>query len=219
MLVSNIKRYLSKAVTIGALAFFVLIFSTGRPFAADGTIKVYESTFNEFIDAVEPIKITGNYNLSFTINAGIFGTHTISLCNSSYSATVTGLSFDITSSAVTADGDVSASWCNVSFTSSELDATGDIYYSSSISSVVFDFTSASVKPCASITFPVVGTLNVCLPFSINIAPTLSIPPVYVGPALISYETGAGTSTLLMTPSNMALQKRDGYIEFTSDVSF
>jgi hypothetical protein len=176
-------------------------------------IKVYESTFNEFIDAVEPIQVTGRYKLSVTVDLWILGTHTITLCDSSYTATVSDLDFDITSANVQSDGDVNASWCGFSF-GADVDATGDIYYYNPDHTVRFNFTSASIQP----SFNAFG-YTVWLPVHINIAPTLNIPPVRVGTALIYYESAAGQRQIYMDPQNVTVQKRNGYIELQSDVSF
>ncbi|MDH3514468.1 MAG: hypothetical protein OEM83_06305 [Gammaproteobacteria bacterium] len=203
-----------------AAGVFGVALATASPVASAETVRIYTSTFNEFSNAILPVTLTGRYKLTFTIDLGWLGRHTITLCNSAYSATVSTLTFGISTSAVTAGGKVSARWCNITFGDSQLSATGNVYYSAGDDNVHFTFTSASVKPCASIRFSAIDqTLTVCLPVSINVAPTLNIPPLAIGIAVISHGSPTGQRAVFMTPNNISLVKRNGYLEFQTDVSF
>lgn len=186
-------------------------------------IKIYESTFNDFARAIEPALISGHYTFSITIDAGWFGKHTFTICDSDYTARVSGLDFDITPGSVDVEGDVTVDWCGLSFSSSQLDATGNVYYSSSDKAVRFSFSSANVQPCFTINVDIgwLGfheSFTVCLPLNINIAPTLNIPPVPIGTSIIYFETAGGPRQLYIQPRNVSLIKRGGYVELQSDVS-
>lgn len=217
MFLSSAPVRLASTLAAGALG---VVLVTGTPTAVAETVKVYTSTFNEFSNSILPVTLSGSYKLSFTVDLGLFGKHTITLCNSTYSATVSTLTFSISTTAVTAGGKVSARWCNITFADSQLNATGNVYYSAADGNVHFAFSSASVKPCASIRFPVINrTLTVCLPVNINVAPTLNIPPLAIRTTVISHESAGGQRNIFMTPRNISLVKRNGYLELQTDVSF
>ena len=208
-------RKIASVFGFGALIFF-LMFCEQPASAADGTVRVYEATFNDFTNAIKPITVTGHYKYSITIDAGLFGEYSVTICNSDYKATVSGLTFSITPSGVTVDGNVDVDWCHLSFSSSELDASGNIFYSYADQAVRFYFYSASVQPCFPVDTPL-GSRNVCLPVHINIAPTLNIPPLPIRPSVISFETASGPKQLFLKPRNVSLVKQNGYIELQSDV--
>ncbi len=181
--------------------------------AADATVRIYTSTLNEFATALSPIPpITGNYRLQSCFE--FFGRHCITLCDSPYSAMVSGLNFAISPSAVTATGSVSAQWCNISFGGS-LNASGNVFYTAADSKVRFNFTSAAVQP----SFNFLGLITVWLPFSINIAPTLNIPSMTIGSAWLGYESASGPRQLVMRPSDSSLFKRSGYLELQTNLIF
>ncbi len=186
-------------------------------------IKVYESTFNDFARAIEPARIEGHYTFSITIDAGWLGTHTFTICDSDYTAIVSGLGFNITPGSVTAEGDVGVDWCGFDFSSSQLSATGNVYYSSADKAVHFSFSSANVQACFSIDVDIGWldfhrTFTVCLPVNINIAPTLNIPPMPIGTSIVYFETAGGSRRLYLQPRNVSLVKRGGYVELQSEVS-
>ena len=182
------------------------------------TIKVYESTFNEFTSSIQPITVTGHYKFTVTIDTFIFGKRTITICDSNYSADVTDLDFEIETSGVQVDGDVDAEWCGLSFSSSTLNANGTIAYSSGDESVHFTFYSTTVQPCFTVKIPVLGDRTVCLPASINIASTLNIPPLPIRTTALSFETAGGPRTIYLEPRDVSLRQRNGYIELQSYVS-
>lgn len=176
--------------------------------AADATVFIYTATLNAMASAVSPITITGRYK--YTIGSGIFKT---TICDSAYTIDVTGLSFSIAPTAVTADADVSGRWCGVGF-SGDLDATGNISYRASDDTVRFNFSSASVQPY----FTVFG-YKIWLPIHVSIASTLNIPPMHIGVARLSHETAAGSRLVTMRPSDISLVKRSGYLEMQTNLSF
>ena len=187
---------------------------SGGAAAQDLDLRVDESTFDEFADAIQPIQITGRFRFATTIDLGIFGKHTITWCDSAYAGTVDGLEFDINSVRIRAQGDAAFTWCNIGFggPGKELSATGDVTYNSGNSTLNFTFSSATVQP----SFSAFG-FTIWLPVSINIAPTFNIPPLRIGSTSISFATAQGTRYLRVRPLNVAAVKRNGYIQLTSSL--
>lgn len=208
------KPFLNACIFAGALA--ALLFLPARPPEAADTVRIYASTFDKFVNSI-PLQATGRYKFQVTINLGLLGRHKITVCDSNYTAIVSGMKFAIAPSNVRADGDLSATWCGLSF-GGKVSSTGNIYYASGDKTVRFDFWSAAVQP--SFTVNVFGfTFTVRLPMHVNVAPTLEIPPLPVRSTRISFETADGPRNLYMTPHDVTLVKRDGYIELDSNVSF
>jgi hypothetical protein len=177
--------------------------------APHGIIKVYESTFNELADAIEPLTASGRKRVRATIGPCPFCT-TITICDSVWTVDVRQLHFDINTTQVDITGEVNASWCGFSF-NGNLSTTGDVTYSAGQNAVLVTTGSTSVKPFFEL--PVIGKIN--LPFTINAAPSLTLDPIPVSTALFSFKTARGPRSLRLTPKNIRLYKRDGYIELQS----
>ena len=182
--------------------------------AADADIvRVRESTFNAFVDRLQPIPITGRYAFEVTIDAGPFGRHRMTLCNSAYGGFVQNLRFSIRPNGVQVTGTAVVGWCNLTFTG-VINATGDAFYNTSDDTVRLTLSSARVRP----SFNLAGN-NVALPVVIDIAQTLTIPALPIGPALIGFQTTRGARYLRMEPQNVRLVKRTGLVELEADVQF
>ena len=183
--------------------------------ASDANINVYESTFNRFANALQPITMTGHYTFRISVDTW-FGEASVKICSSDWTATVTGLAFHVSPDRVTVDGRVDVSWCDVSFSNSQLGGSGNVYYSAADKAVHFSFYSASVQPCLSIDAGPFGTLDVCLPVTISVQPTLNIPPLPIRPSLVHFETASGPKQLRLDPRNVSLTKQSGYVQLRSD---
>ncbi len=194
------------------LLLAVCVFGAGAAYGQDLDLRVEESTFNEFVDSMQPIPITGQYRFTTTIDLGILGRHTITWCNSAYTGNIDGLEFDINSARIAAQGDVAVTWCNIGFggPGSELSATGDVFYNAANSTLNFTFSSTSFQPSINAFGFVIR-----LPFSINIAPTFNIPPFRIGSTSLSFRTADGRRFVRVTPVNVSAVKYNGYIQLTS----
>lgn len=192
-----------------ALMFAALLFSSGQLYATDGVITISESTFNKFADAIGTL----NYSDRYKVKVG-----GITVCNAKYTASLTDLEFDIKTTGVDVEGEVSAEWCGFNFGSDgpELDATGNIYYDPTINSVRFSFNSASVKVKIHVdVWFWEGDVTVT---TIDVTDMLNdIPPVPVRRTLLSFDAAGGTEYIFMDPLNVSLQKKNGSIELHSDV--
>jgi hypothetical protein len=199
------KRLLHAAVLLHAIAAPLL--------AQADIVRVRESTFNAFVNRLQPIPITGRYAFRVTIDAGPFGRHTITLCDSAYSGVVQNLRFIIQPNTVQVVGETVFSWCNLGFTGG-VSATGNISFRSSDDTVRLTFSSARVRP----SFRLFGN-NVALPVTIDIAQTLNIPPLPIRPALVGFQTRNGAHYLVMEPQDVQLVKHAGFVELETNVVF
>lgn len=211
------RFHLSFGSLARAMGLLALVTVPAPVSAADGTVKVYDSTFNEFAAAIQPLQVTGHYNFGITIDLGLFGRHRITICSSDYAATVSALRFRINPNNAIVDGSITASWCGLTFTSSLL-TTGNIFYNQADQTVRFSFGGTNIQPCFTISFMGIP-FTMCVPVQINVGPTFNVPPLPVRTALISFESTGGARRMRMTPRNVTLVKRAGYIELQSDVSF
>jgi hypothetical protein len=192
-------------------------------------VQVYESTFNEFADAIEPLVFSGDYKFKVCTWLPVVGTSCTTICSSDWTAKVNSLRFKITPTKVDVAGKVHAQWCGVSF-DAELETTADVSY---VRSVVlpgrgnFLFNQGlqshegirvTVNPTD--IQPVFHLLEyeVKLPFHIDVAPSMTLPTIPVGTALLSFETAAGPQDLRLSPSHVALVKRNGSLELQAQVS-
>ena len=206
----DVLRWIGCALAGSALA---AQFTTAR--AAEVTIRVNASTFNQFLGVLQPIAFSGRYRLRTTIDAGILGRHTITWCDSAYAGFVTGLTIDINSSRIRALGDVAFSWCGLSFGAPgrELTAIGDLTYQAANDTLRLRFSSAVVRP----TFNVLGNV-IQLPVSVDVGPMLNIPPFPIGRTVVAFEMPGGARSLLMEPVNVGVAKGAGFVTISTDVA-
>ena len=174
----------------------------------DSVIRVYESTFNELAAAIEPLQMNGRYKLRVRVGWCPL-CKTITICDSAWTVNVTQLDFDIDATDVDVTGKVNASWCSIPF-SADLNATGDVAYSSGQEAVLVTMGSTSIQP-----YFYFWGYRVNLPTQ-NVGPTLNLDPIPVTTAWFSFETARGSRSLRMTPNSTSLFKQDGYIELQSD---
>jgi hypothetical protein len=202
------------------------LFPTGT---GSARVRVYEAAFNEFADAIEPLVFKGHYTKKTCTWLPVFGNSCTTICSSDWTAKVDGLRFNITPTKVKVTGKVNAQWCGVSF-DAELETSADVAYMRSIvlpgrGHVPFNQGMQShegIRVTVNPTDiqPVFHVLEheVELPFHIDVAPAMSLPTIPVGTALLSFETAAGPQDLRLSPSHVALVKRNGSLELQAQVS-
>ena len=177
--------------------------------AQDGTVKVYESAFNQLASRIQPVQLTGHYSWG----CGFWGC----VCDSDWTATITQLSFSITPAQLTLSGQVSAQWCGLSY-SAPVNATGNVTYSQPQNAILITMNQTTISPCFPILLFFGAPVPVCVPVGINIAGMMNLPPIPVGFAQVRLESARGNEYLRLVPSNISLQKRNGYIELQSTVT-
>jgi hypothetical protein len=180
--------------------------------AEDGAVRVYESTFTKLATAVQPLRLSRSFSISVPVpNPLIPGLiHWVSHSCAAV-ADVTGLTFDITAAGVAVRGSVSASVCDVSF-SGTLNTFATMTYNSSTRSLRVTTGSTSVRPSVT-----AFGQTVFAPFSINVGPSLSFPPIPVDTASFVVETPGALRTFRLTGRNVQLSRQNGFIELRGDV--
>lgn len=178
--------------------------------AADGVIKIYQSTFNELGDKLTPIHFESPTNGSAHPIWWPWGEK---LCAGDWRAKVTGVNFVITPSQVRIMGTVEATWtCVFDFPLTGMfNTTGNVSYSASQNAV-----RVTVNP-VTLQLAWNGPFGIQITQSIRIDQGLNIPPIPVTTASFHFETARGPARLRLTPHNIVVIKRSGYIELQADV--
>lgn len=188
--------------------------------AEDGTLRVHESALNDFATAIQPLTITRTFNFVLWIlvpNPFLFGIPTPMPVPFSCVATgsVTGLSFDITPSAVSVRGNLNGSVCGVGYSSSLF---GPVTIA--VDSVARSLAVRPVGPmriAASVSF--LG-INVGAPFgNLNLTPSLTVASIPLGAVAFELETPHGPRSLALVTRNHQLSLHDGYLEIKADAHF
>src|SRR5436190_11239840 len=201
---------LALALKPAALALIVSGLTAAPCAAQTTTIRVYESTFDEVAAKLQPVQLSGRH--AFTVSAWTpFGPATMTICDSAWNATVSQLKFSITPVAVGITGRLDARWCNISFFAA-LSTSANVTYSAGQKAMLVSVNPTSLQP----SFSVLG-YNVALPVFINVAPYLTLPPIPFDVAPLQFETARGPVSLRVSPENVSLNKRSGYMEIQADV--
>lgn len=173
--------------------------------AADGTVTVHESTFNEFAGKIEPLRASGTRPVRQTIGICPFCV-TITVCSGEWTVSVTRLNFDITPDNVFVTGQVSGTY-NCTFLTipwpAVLTAEVDVTYDAEDNVVLVETESAIVD------VPILGARD--------FKDSLTLPPLPVSTALLHFETSQGPEFLRLSPRNITLEKKSGYLELEGDV--
>lgn len=207
-----------------AVALLLTTLALALPaWGADGVIEVYDSTFDELAHALEPIRFSSPtngsaYPLQVTIDPPFFDPYTIKLCDGNWTARVTGVDFTITPSQVLVTGQVSATYtCVVDFhLSGSFNTTADVTYNSTQNQLKVTVNPATVQlKWTAIDIPGFGEISFSR--SIRVDQGLQVPPIPVRSAALNFETAEGPELLRLSPYNIAVIKRYGYIELQGDV--
>jgi hypothetical protein len=175
-------------------------------------VRVYNSAFNALAAQVEPLNFNGHYTYEYCHWLPVVGTQCMTICSSDWSATVDQLNFNITPSQVTIVGHVAAHWCGAGFTSN-LSTTARTTYSPRANGIFVTVNPTSIQP----KFSVAG-YDVPLPVHINVAPSLSLPPIPIATTMFAFDTANGPQTLRLTPSDVTLTNASGYLELQANVA-
>jgi hypothetical protein len=178
-------------------------------------LRIYESTFNELAERIEPLRWSGNHKfkvctLTNPITKKCVYRQTIYDCD--YQARVTNLRFDITPSRILITGDVNAEWCGVSF-DNKLETTASVTYSGASDAVRVTVNPTSIQPVLKL-----GGYEVPLPIHMNVAPSLTLPPFPISTGLFHFATAGGPIALRLSPSHVSVSRRDGYLELQAHVT-
>jgi len=175
----------------------------------DAILEVRESAFNRAAATIEPVRKTGHYKFTVDLRLG-----TVTVCDSDWTTDVSGITLGIAPGRVSVRAKARAHWCDQAFTA-DIDTTGDIVYDPARRHFLITINPTSVTPRLVVTF-MDWKFEVPLPFTINLA-QITAPPIPVRSFFFTYETSKGSGTLHGTPRDVALVKRQGYIELQSNL--
>lgn len=205
------KTFATTATMLAAL----VVMSAPAP-AADGTIAIDESGFNEFAAAIQPLPAGGTRPYRKRIGVCPF-CKTVTLCSGEWSVSVTDLTFTITTDVIRISGQASGTYhCHfvpVHWTAI-LTADADVTYSAAENAVVVRTRSAVIEK-SRITVPRLGSIPVGI--RADFTPSLTLPPFPVTSARLRFESSNGAEHLRLTPRNVSVRQRSGYLELQSDV--
>jgi hypothetical protein len=198
---------------------------TGLPSTATGTVRLYESALDDLAGTIEPLRAQGSYKFETGCTCvPVVGCGCAVSVTCDYTVTVSGVKFTVRPEGVSVDGSVQASWCSIPF-SAALHTTADVSYVRSVSiapglrralpsrqSVQILVSPTSIQPV----FRIRG-YDAKLPIKINVAPPLSwkIP---LGTSLFHFHGAGDEQTLRLSPTQILLLKRPGYLETQAHVS-
>lgn len=190
--------------------------------AQNSTVKIHEAAFNKFAGAIQPLRFSQRYVLRFTIRT-FWGTETITLCDSTVRASVTGINFDITPSGITITGRGTGTWCGLAISAPDVRMSASAFFNASSRTVRVSVGSVTVSPRVTISVPgwaqLLGLpprITVMLP-SFTVGSSLAVPPIPVDSGLLHVEAPAGPITVPVRARNVQLVRRNGYLELTSNV--
>jgi hypothetical protein len=208
------KRVLRVLPSLALAAALLASPDSGR--AADGVVRVHQSTFNEIAAALGPLSASGRHVLGVDTWFG-----RIVICGQ-WHADVLNLQFAISPTGVTITGVVSARYhCDgvwIPFAAT-LVSSGNVTYQAAQNRIRVTTSSTSIRPVFVIPgwVPFFGGQHISLPFTINVGPSLSFS-VPVTTAHMHFETAAGPERLRVTPHNISLVLEQNRIRLQSDVA-
>lgn len=180
------------------VVFFLTPHSQAQYPSPDGIIKIYDSTFEEFADSLGTIRESGTHPIKKTVC--FVGCVTITLCSGEWAVNISNLDFTITTGNINITGQVSGTyncWITIPFPGT-VSASSIVTYSESQRAIRIDIDSLSIN------VPILGTINIP-----SLSPSESFP---VNTAYFYFETAIGPEWLRLSPYNVSLTQRNGYIE-------
>ena len=190
--------------------------------AQNSTVKIHEAAFNKFANAIGPLQISRRYALRFTIQT-FWGRETITLCDSTVTANIMNVRFDVAPSGITITGMGIGSWCGLPIIAPEVRMNASAVYNASSRTVRVSVGNVTVSPHVIIGVPdwarLLGLpprIDVALP-SFSIGASFAVPPIPVDTGLLHVDAPAGPITMPVGVNNVQLFRRNGYLELRSNV--
>jgi hypothetical protein len=208
------KRVSRVLASVALAAALLSLPDSGR--AADGVLRVHQSTLNEMATALGPLSASGRHVLGVDTWFG-----RIVICGQ-WHADVLNPQFAIHPTGVTITGLVSARYhCDgtwIPFVGT-LTSSGNVTYNAAQNAIRVTTNATFFRPVFVIPgwVPFFGGQHITLPFSINVGPSFSFS-VPVRTAHMHFETAAGPERLRVTPHNISLVLEQNQIRLQSDVT-
>lgn len=184
---------------------------------ARGTVRVYDSLLNKIADRLEPLRTNGRYQFKEGCTClPLVGCGCAVSVTCDWTVRVDDLKLSVQPAGIRITGDLHARWCDIPF-SAPVQTTADLEYLShptglgTNSLVRIRVNPTSIQP----RFTISGYVAK-LPVHINVAPSFSWRvPVETAP--FSFETSDGVQRLRLSPTQVNLIKRNGYLELQAQI--
>jgi hypothetical protein len=193
--------------------------STGR-----GTVRVYESLLNKIASRLEPLRMNGRYHFEAGCTCvPLVGCGCVVSVTCDWTARVNDLNLSIRPARIRITGNLHATWCDIPF-SAPVETTADVEYVTRMAPVggprggwgTKDLVRVRVNPTSIQPRFTISGYVAKLPIHINVAPSFSwrLP---VDTALLAFENAGGVQRLRLSPTQVSLIKRNGYLEMQAQV--
>jgi hypothetical protein len=188
--------------------------NVGVPGTEDGRLGISESTLNEMAAAISPLTYSGTVNVPFPIPNPFFPLGPpfwVIYFPCSASAQVTGLQFDVNAepAPINVRGQVTGQLCGW------IPVNGAI---STTTSVTHDPNARTLRIRTSATNFSPTVLGIPLPFTVNVGPALTVPPIPFRATVLDLETPGGPMAFLLRGEDVALTRRNGFIEVRGNLA-
>jgi hypothetical protein len=185
-----------------------------------GKVRVYDSLLNKIAKQLEPLRRNGSYHYEAGCGCvpGLGCTCAVSVtCD--WTVRVDDLKLSVQQAGIRVTGDLRANWCNIPF-SAPVQTTANVEYVSHMPSAeglaTKHFVRIRVQPTSIQPQFGISGYTAKLPVHINVAPSFSWR-VPVETASFAFENAGGVQSLRLTPTQVNVIKRNGYLELQAQV--
>jgi len=187
--------------------------TVGAPAAEDGLLGINESVLNEMTAALGPLPFQGSFNVPVPIPNPFFPLGPpffIVNIPCGAVAVVTGLRFDIDAAPapIRVTGQVNGTVCNLPIIGGTVSSTATVVHNASSRTLRISTAPTTWRPS-------VGPFTV--PFTVNVGPSLSVPAIPFRSTVLELETTAGPMAFNLSSEDIALTRRNGFIEVRGNV--
>lgn len=187
--------------------------NVGNPGAEDGRLGISESVLDELAAALGPLTFQDNFSFPLPIPNPFFplGPPFFFInIPCAASAVVTGLRFDVNPdpTPIAVAGQVSGSVCGLPF-GGTVSTTTNVSHHAPSRTLRITTASTTLRPTV---------LGITAPFTVNVGPSLSVPPIPFRATVLELDTMGGRIQVPLSGEDVALTKRNGFIEVRGNVA-
>jgi hypothetical protein len=188
---------------------------TGR-----GTVRVYDSLLNKIAGSLEPLRRNGSYHYEAGCTClPVVGCGCAVSVTCDWTVRIDDLKLSVQPARIRITGDLRANWCNIPF-SAPVETTANVEYVSHMPSVeglaTKHFVRIRVSPTSIQPRFTISGYTAKLPIHINVGPSFSWR-VPVETASFAFENVGGVQRLRLSPTQVNVIKRNGYLELQAQV--
>jgi hypothetical protein len=188
--------------------------NVGNPGLEDGRIGIQESLLNEMAAALVPLTYQTTMSVPFPVPNPFFPLGPpfwIINIPCGVRADVTGVRFDVEAdpAPIGVTGQVNGSLCGFIPFGGPISTTASVTHNATSRTLRINTGATSFRP---------NVAGITVPFTVNVGPALSVPPIPFRHTVLDLETTAGPLGLVLSGEDVALSKRNGIIEVRGNVA-